>query len=68
MPLYEMQLVCRMGPQGNLASMLKAVSKTILLEGGVVRHFVNLGDRVLVRNARSVDGSYHGIGRFMQVR
>ena len=33
-----------------MSTLLKSVSKTILTEGGVVRGFANLGDRVLTRN------------------
>lgn len=53
MPLYELVIVCKMGESQHLASMLKAVSTVILQEGGVVRGFTNLGDRVLVKNYRS---------------
>ena len=50
MPLYEMVMVCRMCEQQPMTQLLRQVSKSILSEGGVVRGFTNLGDRVLVRN------------------
>lgn len=67
MPLYEMVMVCRMAEQQQMTALLRTISKTILGEGGVVRGFTNLGDRVLTRNQPSEDGVYHGVGRFMQV-
>ena len=68
MPLYEMVMVCRMGEQQQITSLLRTVSKTILQEGGVVRGFTNLGDRILTRNRQTEDGVYHGVGRWMQVQ
>ena len=67
MPLYELVMVCRMGESHNLATLLKTVSATILQEGGVVRGYQNMGDRVLVKNLKSVDGVSHGVGRWIQV-
>ena len=68
MPLYEMIMVCRMAEQGAMTNLLRVVSNSILTEGGVVRGFTNLGDRVLTRNQATEDGVYHGVGRFMQVQ
>ena len=68
MPLYEMIMVCRMGEQQHMSTLLRSVSKTILGEGGVVRGFANLGDRVLTRNRQTEDGVHHGVGRFMQLQ
>lgn len=68
MPLYEMVMVCRMAEQHAMSLLLRNVSQTILAEGGVVRGFTNLGDRVLTRNRQTDDGVHHGIGRFMQVQ
>ena len=67
MPLYELVIVCKIGESQHLASMLKTVSSVILQEGGVVRGFTNLGDRVLVKNFRSQDNVIHSVGRFIQV-
>lgn len=68
MPLYELVMVCRMGESQNLGTLLKSVTSTVLQEGGVVRGYRNLGDRVLTKNIRSVDGVSYGVGRFIQVR
>ena len=67
MPLYEMVMVCRMAEQHQMSTLLRQVSKTILQEGGVVRGFTNLGDRVLTRSRETEDGAFHAVGRFMQV-
>lgn len=63
-----MVMVCRMAEQQQMTALLRTISKTILGEGGVVRGFTNLGDRVLTRNRTSEDGIHHGVGRFMQVQ
>ena len=68
MPLYEMIMVCRMAEQAQMSVLLRNVSRAILAEGGVVRGFTNLGDRVLTRNRQTEDGVYHGVGRFMRVQ
>ena len=68
MPLYEMIMVCRMAEQQSMTQLLRQVSQAVLAEGGVVRGFINLGDRVLTRNRQTEDGVYHGVGRFMQVQ
>eukprot|EP00351_Strombidinopsis_sp_SopsisLIS2011_P000931 CAMPEP_0116879064 /NCGR_PEP_ID=MMETSP0463-20121206/10812_1 /TAXON_ID=181622 /ORGANISM="Strombidinopsis sp, Strain SopsisLIS2011" /LENGTH=112 /DNA_ID=CAMNT_0004527907 /DNA_START=72 /DNA_END=410 /DNA_ORIENTATION=+ len=47
--------------------MLKALSATILEQGGIIRGFENLGDRVLTKNLKSQHGENFGIGRFIQV-
>ena len=60
-----MVMVCRMAEQAQLSTLLRNVSRAILAEGGVVRGFTNLGDRVLTRNRQTEDGVYHGVGRFM---
>lgn len=68
MPLYEMIMVCRMAEQQSMTQLLRQVSQAVLAEGGVVRGFTNLGDRILTRNRQTEDGVYHGVGRFMQVQ
>ena len=65
MPLYELVMVCRMGESTALSQMLKMVSTTILSEGGVVRGYSNLGDRVLPKNIKSFDSVSHGVGRWI---
>ena len=65
MPLYELVMICKMGESQHLGTLLKAVSATILQEGGVVRGFQNLGDRVLTKNLKAIDGVNYGVGRFI---
>ena len=68
MPLYELVLVCRIAEPIKLKSMLKGMSNAILMEGGVIRSFTNLGDRVLTKTLNSTDGKKgYGLGRFLQV-
>ena len=56
MPLYELVLVCRISEPARMKAMLKSLSTVILTEGGVVRGFTNLGDRVLTKTLNSIDG------------
>ena len=67
MPLYEMVFVARIGEQKALANCLKQLSASVLANGGAVRSFDNLGDRVLVKNLRAFDGQRYSLGRFMKV-
>ena len=39
----------------------------VLQNNGIVRSFDNLGDRVLVKNLRSKDGTKYSVGRFIKV-
>ena len=66
MPLYEMILVAKIGESQGLAQCLKTLSSTILNNGGIVRNFDNLGDRVLVKNLE-LGGARHNVGRFIKV-
>ena len=68
MPLYELVLVCRIGEPSKMKQLLKVLSNTILSEGGVVRGFTNLGDRILTKSLHSTDGKRgYSLGRFLQV-
>tara|TARA_B110000285_G_C14819449_1_gene465775 strand:- start:467 stop:688 length:222 start_codon:yes stop_codon:yes gene_type:complete len=67
MPLYEMVMVARVGEQAALTNSIKSISQTILSAGGVVRSMDNLGDRVLVKNLRSNDGTKYSMGRFLKL-
>ena len=68
MPLYELVLVTRICEPLKLKTLLKGVSNVILTEGGVVRGFTNLGDRVLTKTLNSDDGKKgYNLGRFIQV-
>ena len=61
-----MVLVARVGEQKALANCLKQVSASVLANGGAVRSFDNLGDRVLVKNLRANDGQRYSVGRFIK--
>ena len=63
-----MVMVCRMAEQQAMTQLLRSISLAILQEGGVVRSFTNLGDRVLTRNRATEDNVIHGVGRFMEVQ
>ena len=39
----------------------------VLSNSGIVRSFDNLGDRVLVKNLRSKDGTKYSVGRFIRI-
>ena len=67
MPLYEMMMVARVGEQQALSNSLKQISSTILSAGGIVRSMDNLGDRVLIKNLRSKDGTKYSLGRFLKL-
>ena len=62
-----MVMICRLGESSALSQLLKTVSTVILQEGGVVRGFTNLGDRVVPRNYKAIDGVSHGVARYIQV-
>ena len=62
-----MVMVARVGEQAALTNSIKGISQTILSAGGVVRSMDNLGDRVLVKNLRSNDGTKYSIGRFLKL-
>mmetsp|Transcript_29526 Transcript_29526/g.21348 ORF Transcript_29526/g.21348 Transcript_29526/m.21348 type:complete len:128 (-) Transcript_29526:344-727(-) len=62
-----MVVICKVGESHLLSTMLKALSATILEQGGIIRGFENLGDRVLTKNLKSQHGENFGIGRFIQV-
>ena len=67
MPLYEMMLVARVGESQALANMMKLVSSLVLTNGGIVRSFDNMGDRVLVKNLYDNDGNRTSVGRFIKL-
>ena len=62
-----MIMVARVGEQAALTNCLKQMSSTILTNGGVVRSMDNLGDRVLIKNLRSLDGTKYSVGRFLKI-
>jgi hypothetical protein len=67
MPLYEMVVVCRIGETQAIANLIKTLVVSIYQEGGVVRRFVNLGDRITQKNLKAKDGTYSTVSRFLAV-
>jgi predicted SnoaL-like aldol condensation-catalyzing enzyme len=64
MPLYELIMVCRLGESQALANLMKSLVVACYQEGGVVRRFINLGDRVAQRNYKSKDGMDNCVVRY----
>lgn len=67
MPLYEMLIICRIGETQGLAILMRDLVRSIYQEGGVVRQFSNLGDRVAQKRYRAKDGSYSDVIRYFSV-
>jgi hypothetical protein len=67
MPLYEMICVCKIGETQAIANLIKNLVVSIYQEGGVVRQFTNLGDRISHRNLKAKDGSYSSVVRYIGV-
>ena len=63
-----MVMVARVGENAALVNLIKVISQTVLLNGGVVRNIESLGDRVLVKSLRAADGQRYSMGRFLQVQ
>ena len=67
MPFYELVLLCKVGESAAMGTLIKNVSAAILQEGGVVRNFENLGDRIIAKNLKAKDGNKYGVGRYMSI-
>ncbi len=67
MPLYEMIVICRLGETQAIANLIKTLVVSIYQEGGIVRRFVNLGDRITQKNLKAKDGSYSSVARYLAV-
>jgi ribosomal protein S6 len=65
MPLYEMVMMCKIGETQAVSNLVKSLVLSIYQEGGVVRRFVNLGDRVSQTNIKAKDGSYSSVVRYI---
>ncbi len=62
-----MIVVCRIGETQAVANLIKSLVVAIYQEGGVVRRFVNLGDRITQKNLKAKDGSYSSVARYLAV-
>jgi hypothetical protein len=67
MPLYEMIVICRLGETQAIANLIKTLVVSIYQEGGIVRRFVNLGDRVAQKNFKAKDGTFSSVTRYLAV-
>lgn len=67
MPLYEMIIICRLGETQALANLMKSLVVNVYQEGGVIRRFVNLGDRVARKNMKTKDKTSHNLVRYISV-
>jgi hypothetical protein len=67
MPLYEMVVICRLGETQAIANLIKTLVVSIYQEGGIVRRFVNLGDRITQKNLKAKDGSFSSVARYLAV-
>lgn len=67
MPLYEMIIICRLGETQAMANLMKQLVVSVNQEGGVIRRFVNLGDRIARKNMRTKDKTYHNLVRYISV-
>ncbi len=62
-----MIVVCRLGETQAIANLIKTLVISIYQEGGVVRRFVNLGDRITQKNLKAKDGSFSNVARYLAV-
>jgi hypothetical protein len=67
MPLYEMIMICRLGETQAIANLMKNIVVSVYQEGGVVRRFVNLGDRIARKEMRTKDQESHNLVRYISV-
>jgi hypothetical protein len=67
MPLYEMIMICKIGETQAISNLIKTLVVSIYQEGGVVRRFVNLGDRISQTNLKGKDGSFSSVVRYLSV-
>jgi ribosomal protein S6 len=67
MPLYEMVVVCKIGESQAIANLIKSLVTAVYQEGGVVRRFINLGDRIAQKNLKAKDGTFSSVVRYIAV-
>lgn len=67
MPLYEMILIMKIGETHSLGSLMKSISTHIYKNGGVVRQFRNLSDRIAPKLHKSKDGYSSNVVRYLSI-
>lgn len=67
MPLYEFILIARPSTAKSTSVLLQQVAQAATENGAVVRTFQILGDRIMKKPIKAYNGSYYGIGRYIQL-
>jgi hypothetical protein len=67
MPIYEMIILCRIGETQAISNLMKQLTFSAYQEGGVIRRFINLGDRISARAYKSKEGESHSCLRYFSV-
>ena len=62
-----MILICRLGETQAVANLMKALVISVYQEGGVIRRFVNLGDRIARKSMKTKDKTSHNLVRYISV-
>ena len=62
-----MVMICKIGESQLIANLIKSLSVNIYNEGGIVRRFTNLGDRIPSKRFRAKDNSDNFVVRYMAV-
>ena len=62
-----MIMICRLGETQAIANLMKSIVVSAYQEGGVVRRFVNLGDRIARKEMRTKDQVSHNLVRYISV-
>jgi ribosomal protein S6 len=67
MPLYEMVLVCKLGESQAIANLIKSLTYCVYQEGGMIRRFINLGDRIPSKGHVAKDKTTFQVVRYFAV-
>lgn len=67
MPIYEMVMICKISETQALVNLMRQLTLAVFQEGGVIRRFLNLGDRIGAKTYRSKDGKQQVALRYMSV-
>ncbi len=62
-----MIMICRLGETQAIANLMKSIVISVYQEGGIVRRFVNLGDRIARKEMRTKDQESHNLVRYISV-
>lgn len=62
-----MVMICKLGESNAMASLIKNLAVNIYKEGGIVRRFSNMGDRISSKNFKSKDNIDNLVCRYVSV-